>query len=321
MTWKFNMKLVIFIPALNEEKTIAQVIQSIPRLKEFEKQEVIVVNDGSSDNTEQEAKRAGASVYSHKYNKGLGPAFQAGVEKAIEAKADVMVTLDADGQFPVDQIFDLVRPILHQHADMVTGTRFKNKHFIPEHIGITKFIGNKVIAWMISKLIGEKFSDVSCGFRAYSSEALLKINLYGKFTYTQEVFIDLAVKNLRIAEVPVKVKYFKGRKSRIFKSGINYASKSLWIIFRTYRDFAPLKVFGTIGVLLFIVGLGFDFALIRHYILYQVFTPYVFSGFFGGFLNILGLSFVVVGLITDMLVRIRMNQENILYHLKKGNQR
>lgn len=318
MTWKFNMKLVIFIPALNEEKTIGSVIKSIPKLKGFEKQEVFVVNDGSIDKTEKEAEKAGAIVFSHKYNKGLGPAFQTGVEKAIELKADVMVTLDADGQFPVEQISELVNPILIHKADMVTGTRFKNKEFIPKHIGITKFVGNKVIAWMISKLIGEKFSDVSCGFRAYSKEALLKINLYGKFTYTQEVFIDLAVKNLRIAEIPVKVKYFKDRKSRIFKNGFNYAFKSLWIIFRTYRDFAPLKVFGIIGVLLFILGLGFDLILLRHYILYRVFTPYVFTGFFGGFLNLLGLSFVVVGLVTDMLVRIRMNQENILYHLKKN---
>ena len=311
------MKLVIVIPAFNEAKTIAQVIESVPKVGGVDKQIILVVNDGSSDNTEQIASKTGAIVFSHNYNKGLGPAFRSGVEKAIEFDADVMVTLDADGQFPANQIGELVKPILHSKADMVTGTRFGNKAYIPHNMGITKYVGNKIIAWMISRLVGERYSDVSCGFRAYSKEALLKINLYGKFTYTQEVFIDLAVKNLRIVEIPVRVKYFTGRKSRIFKNGLNYALKSLWIIFRTYRDFAPFKVFGYTGIIIFVIGLIFDLVLIRHYLIYRVFTPYVFAGFMGGFLNVMGLGLVVVGVVADMLVRIRMNQEQILYQLKK----
>jgi glycosyltransferase involved in cell wall biosynthesis len=311
------MKLVVFIPAYNEEKTIADVISSIPRLKDFKSQQVIVINDGSVDRTAELARKAGAVVYSNQINRGLGFTFQSGIEKALAHGADIMVTLDADGQFPVNRIKDILDPILLNKADMVTGTRFLHKADHPENIGWTRYWGNKKVAWIMSKIVGEKFSDVSCGFRAYSKEALLKVNLYGRFTYTQEVLIDLAMKNIRIVEVPVKVKYFKKRHSRIFKNGLNYAFKSLWIIFRTYRDFAPLRVFGLIGIIFFLIGLAFDIVLLQHYLIYRVFTPYQFAGFIGGFFNLLGLSFLVVGLVTDMLVRIRMNQENILYQIKK----
>lgn len=310
------MKLVIFIPAYNEEKTIVDVINSIPRLKEFNSQQVIVIDDGSSDKTFQLAAKTDAVIYTNQVNRGLGFTFQLGVQKALEHGADIMVTLDADGQFPANRIGDIVFPILNNKAEMVTATRFLHKADYPENIGWVKYFGNQQVAWLMTKIVGQRFSDVSCGFRAYSKEALLKINLYGRFTYTQEVMIDLAMKNIKIIEIPVKVKYFKKRDSRIFKNGFNYAFKSLWIIFRTYRDFAPLRVFGTVGIILFIIGLMFDLILLRHYLMFRVFTPYQFAGFLGAFFNVLGIAFVIVGLVTDMLVRIRMNQENILYQLK-----
>jgi len=138
-----------------------------------------------------------------------------------------MVTVDGDGQFPTSEIPKLIEPILNKEADFVTASRFLREEDYPENISMTRLWGNKQVARIISLLVGRKFYDVSCGFRAYSKEALLNLNLFGQFTYTQEVFIDLAMKGLVIKEVPIQgIRYFKGRtkRSRVFKGAFNYCS-------------------------------------------------------------------------------------------------
>ncbi len=312
------MKLIIFLPAFNEGETIAGVIKSLPRIPGFTEQQTLVVNDGSSDNTAEKAKSAGAIVVSHSTNMGVGGAFQTGVKEALNLGADVLVTIDADGQFPVERIPLLVKPVLDNQADFVTGSRFLSKEVEPDAIPKIKMWGNKQVAKLISLLLGKKFTDVSCGFRCYSREALLRLNLFGNFTYTQEVFIDLSAKKMRIMEIPVPgVKYKTKRKSRVYRGALNYAIRSLGIVMRTIRDFKPLTFFGFLGLGIFSLGLIADIFLLVHYILSHTFSPYIFVGFIGGFLNILGLVVIFFGLVADMLGRIRMNQENILYFLKK----
>jgi len=311
------MKLIILIPARNEEKTIGQVIRSIPRVKEFKDQQVLVVNDGSVDKTAEVAEKEGAIVVHHNENKGLGAGFQTLIAKALELGADMAVMIDADGQFPAKEIPKLIKPILEGRADMVTACRFMRKSDIPKNISPIKLWGNRQVARILSLLLGKKYKDVACGFRAYSKEALLNLNIFGRFTYTQEVFIDLSMKGLSILEIPIKVKYFKSRKSRVFKGAFDYATKSLLIIMRTVRDYKPLKFFGAIGVVLFLFGLIADIFLLIHYINNKQFTPYISVGFLGAFLNILGLIFFIVGFVADMLGKIRANQEKLLYFEKK----
>ncbi|MBN2016441.1 glycosyltransferase family 2 protein [Candidatus Dojkabacteria bacterium] len=313
------MKLVIFMPAYNEEESIGQVLSSIPKVKGFSEQEILVVDDGSKDRTAEIAKKKGAVVVKHVQNRGVGGAFQTGVLKALELGGDIMVTIDADGQFPSEKIPQLIKPIMDKEADFVTASRFSREVDMPKNISSVRLWGNRQVAKIISFLLGRKFSDVACGFRAYSKEALLNLNVFGQFTYTQEVFIDLSMKNVAIKEVPITgVKYFEGRnkKSRVFKGALDYARKALAIILRTIRDYQPLKFFGLLGLGLFCLGLLLDGFLFIHYVRTGSFSPYISVGFIGGFLNILGIILFIVGLLADMIGSVRGNQERILYYLK-----
>jgi len=215
---KINKLLIVF-PAYNEEKTIASVIREVPGNMDGVGQiRCLVVNDGSTDKTEELALQAGVLVVSHDQNEGLGKTFRTGVGEALKMKADVMVNIDGDGQFSPRDIPKLIKPIIENRADFVTASRFIDKNRLPQNMSRIKIWGNKKVSWLISWLTRRKFYDVSCGFRAYNREALLNLNLFGDFTYTQETFLDLSFKGLRIEEIPVEVKYFKERESRLAKN-------------------------------------------------------------------------------------------------------
>lgn len=310
------MKLIVYMPALNEEEGIEDVIKSLPtRIDGIEKIEVLVVDDGSKDKTASIAKDAGASVVSHGFNKGVGSAFQSAVQFALEKGADILVSIDADRQFNSDQISEIIKPILEGNADMVTGNRFKNG--MPENMSKTKYWGNKQMSKLISLITKQKFIDVSCGFRAYNREALMRLNLLGSFTYTQETILDMINKGLRVVEFPVDVVYFSERKSRVAGNILKYAFNTSSIILRTLRDYKPMMFFGGSGGILIAIGLIMEIFLGIHFLITGDFTPYKFVGFTGfGFL-VFGLLLVIVGLLADMFNRMRINQERILYELKK----
>ena len=143
------------------------------------------------------------------------------------------------------------------------------------------------------------------------------MNLFVNFTYTQEMFLDLVVKGLRIVEVPIEVRYFDGRRYRVARNLLTYALRISRIIFAAYSDYRPLIFFGVIGALVFLVGFILDSVLGIHFLMTGTFTPYKSFGFTGGFLNIVGLGIVILGLVADMLVRIRMNQEKLLYYERR----
>lgn len=312
-------KLVVIIPAYNEEKSIVKVINQIPRtITNIEKIEILVIDDGSQDKTVNEIKNnTSASVVSHHKNLGLGASFATGLEQAIKRQADIVVTIDADNQFDPQDINKLIKPIIDKKYDCVTGSRFIDKNFSPDKIPFIKKWGNKKVAFLINKLTGQKYYDVSCGFRAYSKQAILNINIFSNFTYTQEVILDLSFKNLIIKEVPIKVRYFADRQSRIAHNLFKYAWNISKTNFRIFRDYKPLKFFGSIGLLIFITGLLFDIFILWNFINTGSITPYKYIGFIGGFLNLLGFLIIIVGLLADMLYRIRINQEKILYYEKR----
>lgn len=312
------MKLAILIPALNEEETIGQVIDSIPgNLPGIEETEIIVVDDGSTDNTSKIAGEKGATIVKHKKNMGVGKSFQDGLEKALEIHADILVNIDADGQFDTREIEKLIKPIINKEADVVTGSRFIDKSFTPKNMPWIKRWGNNRVANIISWATGQKFHDVSCGFRAYSKESMLRLNLFGSFTYTQETFLDLAYKGLHIMEIPVTVQYFDERKSRVANSIFGYATKSANIIFKTVKDYRPLKFFGWSGGIIFLFGLALDIFVFNHFLTNGTFTPYKIFGFLGAFLNAIGIMILFIGVLADLIDKVRLTQEKILYHEKK----
>jgi glycosyltransferase involved in cell wall biosynthesis len=251
-----SMKLVVTIPALNEDKTIYQVVSGVPRdIPGITETEVIVVNDGSTDNTAKEALRAGAIVVSLPGKGGLGHVFRTGLERAMRRGADIIVNIDGDGQFNPADIRKLIQPLLNDEADFVTCSRFSDPALRPK-MPVVKYYGNQWVTSIINWICGgTKFTDVSCGFRAFNREATYRLTLFGRFTYTQECFIDLFSKGLRMAEVPLKVRGVREHgKSRIASSIWKYATNSFPIILRAMRDIQPLKFFGGIAMMLLLTS-------------------------------------------------------------------
>ncbi len=311
-------KLVVLIPAYNEEKTIGAVIRAIPRKIEGVREvAILVLDDGSTDKTADKAKRAGADkVVSHASNLGLGTAFQNGLWEALKMKADIIVNIDADGQFNPNDIPRLVKPILTERAEVATCSRFKDKGLEPAMPWVKKF-GNRLFTGLINFLTRSSFTDTQCGFRAYSREAALRLNLFGRFTYTQEALMDLIQKGMRIEEIPCKVVGERNGKSRIVKHWYSYGIKALIIITRTIRDYKPLKFFGSIGLLFLLAGGISAFFLWLRLLIYHVITPYLWVAYADVVLIILGFLLIVLALIADMSDRQRKIQEEILYRLKK----
>jgi len=312
-------KLLIMIPAFNEEDKIGEVINKIPRkIPGIDKIETLVINDGSSDSTPDIARSMGVEVIDNYKNMGVGFSFVKGLHYAVDNGFDMMVNIDGDGQFDPAEILKLLKPILDESAEFVTASRFIDRKPI-HNMSIAKLWGNRLMSLLISRLVGKKYQDVSCGFRAYSKRALLSLNLQGRFTYTQETFIDLSFKGLNIKEVPISVKYFPSRRSKVAPNLFIYAINTLKIILGTYRDYKPLAFFSVISLVFLVTGIAFEIILLWTYISRGTFSPNIWSGFVGAAFFFLSVIFFIVGLSTDILNRIRINQENILFLLKKNS--
>ncbi len=315
---KKQIKLLVYIPALNEEKNLANVIHNIPTsIAGINRVECLVVDDGSTDQTVDVAKSCGAHVVSHGKNQGVGMAFQSAVQFAWENDADILVGIDADGQFDPAEIKDIIQPLLDNKADMIIGNRFTSGR--PEHMPWIKYVGNKMVASLVSSICSQKFEDVSCGFRSYNRDALLRLNVFEKFTYTHQSILSLVYQGLRVIEMPISIKYYPERKSRVAGSISNYAVKTSKIILRVLLDYRPLRVFGTLGTICFVIGLGFELFLFIFYIIHGSFTPYKSAGFIGLGFILMGMLIYLLALVAEMLNRLRLNQDRLMIELKKRN--
>ena len=309
------MKLIVTIPAYNEEKTIDKVIKEIPRqISGIETIEVLVVNDGSTDNTVKVAKEAGADhIITLKENRGLAFAFRTGLEEALKRGADIIVNTDADFQYNQQQIPDLVKPVLEHKADIVLGSRFSG-HI--EHMSSQKRIGN-IIATRVTRMAsGYPVTDAQTGFRAFSRDAALRMNILSDYTYVQETIMQAVNHNLTMVEIPIDFRRRDGN-SRLMSGVFNYAKRAASTIMRTYRDYEPLKVFGLIGLVFMFAGMVTGVRVFIHYLQTGMVTPYLPSAVLTVILGIIGVQIIVFGLIADMLKTQRAIGEEVLYRLKK----
>lgn len=314
-----EQKCAVIIPALNEEKTIGNVIKRIPEtvidnVKTF----TIVVDDGSTDNTARVARELGCDVVSNATNQGVGVSFNKGVLKALEMKADYAVNIDADGQMNPEDISKILLPIAEGKADMVTASRFLDKNVIPDMPEVKKW-GNARVAEIVSFICGKRYYDVSCGFRAYSREVLLRLNLHGKYTYTQETFINLATNpEIRILEIPIVIRGEREHgKSRVASNVLKYGKKSGTIMLRAMKDYRPSLFFGIIAGFNIIISLILETIFLIHYVNTGKFSGYLWAGISGGFFLIVALFSLLFLLISDSISRVILNQEQLLYYEKK----
>jgi glycosyltransferase involved in cell wall biosynthesis len=321
------MKLLINIPAFNEEKEIGKTIRKIKEsfALDFYAQSglgitekfIQVVDDGSTDRTAQIAKESGADfVISYKPNRRLAYSFKQAVENSLKKGADIMVNIDADGQFNPQDIPKLLSPILNGQADMVIANRFGEKE--AKNIPFIRKTLNKLAARFISFFLGCKTDDLTCGFRAHNRETLLRLNLTNThFTYTQETIIDAIGKNLKLLWIPIEVTYFENREAKITKSIWKFVSNSTKIILKAIRDVRPLKFFGWPGLFFFLLGFsGMIYFAFNYFQDFKI-SPYQNLIIFSAISIFLGIQLVIFALIADMIKSNRQLEEDIMYQWKK----
>jgi len=310
------MKILVNIPAFNEEEKVASTIKNIKKSLSWSNFMIQVVDDWSKDNTIEQAKNVWVDkIISHEYNKWVGWAFKTAVESFLSSDYGVMVNIDADGQFDSDDILKLVKPIKKHEADIVIASRFSWKK--ADWIPMIKDKLNRLVSGIVWWLMWKKIDDLTCWFRAYSRESLMRLNLIETFTYTQETIIDGFWKNLRIKWIGVHVKYFDDRESRVVKSIFGYMNKSITIILRTVRDVRPLIFFGLPWLFFMLLSLIFLWLFVYNY--FQTFqtTPYRTWLIISGSLFSVWLLLFIFASIADMIKRHRKISEENLYLLRK----
>lgn len=309
------MKLVVMIPSYNEEKSLYDVIKSIPRqLEGIDSVEVLVIDDGSTDNTKKIAQEAGADhIISNIVNRGLATTFRRGINKALELGADIIVNTDADNQYDQTEIPRLIKPLLDRKADIVSGDR---QVATLDHMPTAKKYGNMTGSWVVRKVSGLPIRDASSGFRAFTRDAALRLSVFSEHTYTHETIIEANDKKLVFIEVPCTFRGREGTSSRLISGVLSHIKKSGITIVRTLVRHKPLKTFTYAGVVLMFGG-----AVIGGRFLYYYFqgqgSGHIQSLIFMAVLVMLGFQIIVLGLLADNINANRRINEEILYRIKK----
>ena len=308
------MKLIIQIPCYNEAETLEIALNDLPKhIDGIDEIEYLIINDGSQDNTVEVAKNWGVHyVVNFKKNKGLAKGFMAGLDACLRNGADIIVNTDADNQYVGEDIEKLVRPILEGKADMVIGERpiDQTEHFSPlkkklQHFG----------SWVVRKASKTDIPDAPSGFRAYSREAAMRMNVVNEYTYTLETIVQAGRNKIPLMSVPIRTNG-ELRPSRLFSSMFGYVKKSMLTIIRAFLMYKPLMFFASLGSVMSLVGV----------ILGVRFLFYYFGGTGAGHIQslilasmmiILGVMTIIVGLQGDIIAANRKLLEDIQYHVRK----
>ena len=308
------MKLIIQIPCFNEAETLEVTLNDLPKhIDGIDEIEYLIIDDGSHDNTAEVAKKWGVHyVVRFRRNKGLAKGFMAGLDACLKNGADIIVNTDADNQYCGADIETLVRPILDKKAHIVIGERpiDDTEHFTPlkkklQHFG----------SWVVRKASKTTIPDAPSGFRAYSREAAMRINVINDYTYTLETIVQSGREKMAVMSVPIRTNP-ELRESRLFHSMWGYIKKSMLTIVRTYLMYRPLYFFFMLGSILALVGVGF---FVRYFVFFC-------SGEGGGHLQslilastllIVGFQTIVVGLLGDVISANRKILQDVQYHERK----
>ncbi len=308
------MKLIVTIPCYNEEENLRDVILEIPRdIPGIDLVEVLVFDDGSSDKTRKIAEEAGADyVIGHKKNKGLATTFKAALWAALERGADIIVNTDGDNHYDQSRIEELVSPILNDGADMTIGSR---KVTELEHMPFWNKHLNRFGSFVFTKWSGMPKYDVSTGFRAYSKEAALRLQVYSLHTYVHTTLLSALDQKLAIIEVPIKARKVT-RPSRLIKGIPSHVWKAGENIVRNIVLFRPLRFFGLNAIILFVIGIV---PIIRWLYFFAIDEGrgHLQSLILSGVLIILSFNSLMLGMLGSSMGWSRKVSEESLYYLKK----
>lgn len=312
------MKLIIQIPCYNEAETLEIALKELPRtVPGFDRVEWLIINDGSTDDTVEVAKRCGVDhVVNFKSNRGLARGYMAGLRAGIELGADVIVNTDADNQYRASDIPLLTAPILEGRADIVIGAR---PIAAIKHFSLVK----KLLQWLGSAVVRAvsktDVADAPSGFRAVSRDAAMRLHVFNEYTYTLETIIQAGMKNMVVINVPIGVNADL-RPSRLVKSIPSYIKKSVLTMLRIFIVYKPFRFFMKTGLTVFSLGVLLG-------IRYLVFA---FSGEGGGHVQSLILASILLGIgfqtmitafLADLMAVNRILLEDIEYRNLKQEKR
>lgn len=308
------MKLIIQIPCYNEAETLEIALNDLPKkIEGIDQIEYLIINDGSTDNTVAVAKKWGVNyVVNFKINKGLAKGFMAGLDACLRNGADIIVNTDADNQYCGDDIEKLVRPIIEGKTDIVIGERpiDNTEHFSPlkkklQHFG----------SWVVRKASKSDIPDAPSGFRAYSREAALHLNVTNEYTYTLETIVQAGREKIAMESVPIRTNG-ELRPSRLFNSMFGYVKKSMVTIIRAFIMYKPLQFFSIVGAIPFIAGLALGIRFLIYFVIDNA-TGHIQSLILASTFLMMGFMTIVIGLQADIISKNRKILEDIQYHIRK----
>jgi glycosyltransferase involved in cell wall biosynthesis len=311
-----SIKLIVLIPCLNEELTLPSVIKSIPKkITGIDIIETMVVDDGSTDKTSEIAKKLGVTyILRNTRNRGLAKSFSLGLNSALFHGADIIINTDGDNQYPQGDIDRLVRPIIEGLADIVIADRQTQKiaHFSPLKKAFQS-LGSKITCY----LAGIDVPDAVSGFRAYSRQAAMQLNVVTEFSYCTETIIQAGKKKLKVVSIPVTTNP-KTRESRLFKNMWQHMKKTGSTMVRVFAMYEPLKTFFSLGAFFLIIGILF-FGRFFYFFLIGLGAGHLQSIVFGAVMFLAGFQVMVLGLVSDLIAGNRKLIEEVLYQQCRQN--
>jgi len=313
------MKLIVQIPCYNEAEHLPDTLAAIPRqVRGADSVEVLVIDDGSEDDTTAVALAHGAdAVLRFPGRQGLARVFRAGIDASIRAGADIIVNTDGDNQYDGSEIPRLVAPILAGNADMVVGDRDPGTL---SHFSMAKRLLQRLGSWLMRRLSNTTVADSTSGFRAYSREAALRLNVINDFTYTLETLIQAGNRRMRIADVPIKARQTP-RKSRLAPTMFHYLKNAGGTMARAYAMYEPMKVFFYAAAIFLLGAAAIGVRFLFFYFGPTSGTGNVQSLILAAILAIVGFQLLSLGLVADLMAANRKLLEEQLYRLRRQDSR
>lgn len=308
------MKLIIQIPCYNEAETIEIALNALPKqIEGIETIEYLIINDGSQDETVEVAKKWGVHhIVSFTQNKGLAKGFMKGLDECLRQNADIIVNTDADNQYCGEDIEKLVKPILEKKADIVIGERPIDE---TEHFSFLKKKLQHFGSWVVRKASQTDIPDAPSGFRAFSREAAMRINVVNDYTYTLETIVQAGRNNMAIISVPIRTNP-ELRSSRLFHSMWGYIKKSMITILRALMMYKPLYCFTLLACFPSLAGLGIGIRFLVYYF-HGAGNGHIQSLILACMLLIIGFITFVIGLLADVISAVRKILEDTQFHIRK----